>query len=286
MQVRLCVSWHKGIFLLQFYMYNYYTQCAFSKYVNMDCNEKNRDWEKSVGKWNCRRQNSGGVLEVIFSSIPLSWVMKLRPRDDKWWKLQSCVWSPHTNCRAQLVIGLCWWMQLGSHSQMAFSVTETPICKQLRLYWRQKTQVLWVKCHGTAGKSNSRRRGERQKFGGFSGNWEPEWNGDDGRRQTKEHRVDRGPSMQDTEKMALGTCHGGAWWRVKWPRVKSHQVAKSFQPVWLEEELFRSTAEPAKVFQSCLLVWRGFSEFLYNKTVSLVKTGKKPRCRECSTITE
>lgn len=50
-------------------------QCAFSKYVNMDCNEKNRDWEK-CRQMELQTSEFKSGLGIILSSIPLSWVMK------------------------------------------------------------------------------------------------------------------------------------------------------------------------------------------------------------------
>lgn len=79
-------------------------------------------------------------------------------------------------------------------------------------------------------KSNSRRRGERDRNSGGSVETESLSGTAMMGEGKQEHRV--GPRSQHArhrEKMALGTCHaGGAWWRVKVAKRKSHQVAKSF----------------------------------------------------------
>lgn len=65
----------------------------------------------------------------------------------------------------------------------------------------------------------------------------------------QEHRVDRGASIQDTEKMALGTCHGGGMVESEVAKSEKSSVGKIFSTS-LVRRIVRSTAEPARYFKA------------------------------------
>lgn len=113
-----------------------------------------------------------------------------------------------------------------------------------QLYWRQKIQVLWAKCRGTEG-STTHSEGERDRKWRFSGNWESEGNGDDGRRQTRAQSGLRSQNTRHREKMALGMCHGGGMVESKVAKSEKAPVGKIFSTS-LVRRIVRSTAEPAR----------------------------------------
>lgn len=117
-----------------------------------------------------------------------------------------------------------------------------------RLYWRQKTQVLWVKCHGTAGRAT---HGEGERDRNLEVQWklrawvERRW----WEKANKSTGWTEVPACKTQRKDGLGHMPRRGMVESKVAKSEKSPGGKIFSTS-LVRRVVRSTAEPARYFKA------------------------------------